>query len=706
MKHNRVPSLLAVGLLQIGLIVLACVLGHALSREVLIIPKSVLRLPDVYVSTSDMWSLAGIFAAVYAMQILLTSLACRNHAFSSSRRFATEYLCYLFAYTTASLYSFLATTINYDPQLIAAIGLISTLLYLLVMIISGFMLGRQGIAGVLGQPIAAVLRRMFSVAGLLAGVYFLLPLALGMAFTMDRDIANRITQIRIWFNPVPESEWGLKNLYPELVFEQPVLARQAPGEPDSLYVLERVGRVYRVPFPQGGAKELVLDISEQLGEVEVENGALGLAFHPRYGESPQHRWAYLYYTDTRPERDQVNHLSRFDLSQPDPVARQASEFRLMSLEREGSGFHNGGSLEFGPDGYLYVGIGEGVHPRPPEARTSDAVLRAGVLRLDVDQRPGNRVPAPFVWGTLQGYHVPADNPFVANPAIRDEYWALGLRNPFRFTFDRETGDLWLGDVGSTVWEEINRIEKGKHYQFPVAEGHHPTGRSGWENLDIPERAPVYAYEHNAYDRAVVGGVVVRGDRYPSLQGKYVFADNYSAKIFVMPADQVRVDEVELIARASQYAQRGVSSVTQLASGEVLVTTLGAASEPSGEVLMLVRAEDADVVERPEPRKSLPADYDESAASASFAVNCARCHGVTGDGEGPDAAMLDVPLPDLTSPLYHAGRSDEEIQAVIEKGGTAVGMSPLMPPWGGFLEPREIEHLVLYIRSLPDKHHRH
>ncbi|QIB67529.1 c-type cytochrome [Kineobactrum salinum] len=648
--------------------------------------------------------MARIFGCVYLLQIVLATLILKSHAFSSARRFATEYVLYLFAYTTASLYSFLATTINYDPQLIAAIGLISTLFYLLAMMAVLLWRDRAGVGAALGQPVLAVVKRLFSISGVLALLYFLLPLGLGMAFTTDRDIANRITQIRIWFNPVPASEWGLKNLYPGLVFEQPVLVKQAPGDDDSLYVLERVGVVYKVPFPGGGDKELVLDIRDQLGEVEVENGALGLAFHPQFGQAEGNRQIYLYYTDTRPEDGQVNRLSRFDLDPPDVAARRASEQVLLSLPRVDDGFHNGGSVEFGSDGYLYLGLGEGVHPR--DVRRSAEVLRAGILRLDVDMRESNLPPQPFAHGQVQHYRVPADNPFVDHPDIRAEYWALGLRNPFRFTFDPDTGDIWVGDVGSTVWEEVNRIEPGKHYQFPMAEGHHSTGRSGWESLDIPQQGPVYAYEHNAYDRAVIGGVVYRGDQYPSLRDRYVFADNYSAKIFVMDIDQPRVDEVELIARADQYAQRGVSSVVQLNSGEILVTTLGAASEPGGEVLLLVRAADADVVERTVAEEAPAGDYDEKASAALYAVNCARCHGLTGDGEGPDAAMLNVELPDMTSPMFHASRSAEDIRAVIEEGGAAQGMSPLMPPWGGFLQSREIDDLVIYLQSLPDKHHRH
>ena len=698
MNKTGLKELLPAGLLQLFLVGLSCVLGYALSRQIELIPSAVLPLPDVYVSREDMWSLTRIFVVVYLIQIAVSSLLLKSHAFASLPRFATEYIFYLFAYTTASLYSFLATTINYDPQLIAAIGLLSTVFYLLTMILVLALRDRHSVLAAMGQPIWALLKRLVSVPGVLALLYFLLPLALGMAFTANRDVANRITQIRIFFNPSPESEWGLRNLYPDLVFEQPILVKQAPGEADSLYVLERVGRVYRVPFPEGDEKELVLDIRDQLGEVEIENGALGMAFHPQFNAVGGNQLLYLYYTDTRPQGRQLNKLSRFDLSSPDPVTRKASEYQLMILPRVSDGFHNGGSLEFGDDGYLYMGIGEGVHPRGDQ--TSAETLRAGMLRLDIDNRPENLVPEQMASAQLQGYRVPADNPFVERSDIRAEYWALGLRNPFRFTFDSVTGDLWVGDVGSTIWEEVNRIEKGRHYQFPMVEGRNPTARSGWETLDLPQQGPVYTYQHDAYDRAVIGGMVYRGEQYPSLQGQYVFADNYSAKIFVIPADQEQVDEAQEIARANQFAQRGVSSVVQLDSGEILVTTLGAASDPGGEVLVLVAAEDADaVVDRNDTASEDPVEYDEVASASLFAVNCARCHGERGTGEGPDASLLGVELPDFTSQQYQATATSESLYEVIAEGGAAVDMSPLMPPWAGALSSQEIEHLVIYIQSL-------
>lgn len=693
---------ISVVVFQLLVIIVAVVAGYYFTRDYNIIPKAVLRLPEVYVSHSDMWSIASTFFIVYFVQILLSQLIFKDHGFENVKRFANEYLFYLCAYTIASLYLFLATTINYDGQLIAAMGLFSTIAYLLAMLVIQTRSG-NGFIDAGKQVIGSLFARMLSVKGGAVLVFFLVPLMLGKAFTSDRDIANVITQVRIFFNPVESSNWGFKNKLPGIVFEQPVLVTQAQGDQDSIYILERVGKVYKASAKGAANKELLLDLSENMGEIEVENGAVGLAFHP--GFNADKPFAFIYYTDTRPEGYQLNKLSRFDLSLDSVVARKQSETTILEFIRGDDGFHNGGSLEFGPDGFLYVGLGESVHPR--KIKKSSEVLSGGILRLDIDMDENKSVVPgiAFKHGKAANYLVPRDNPFIGNDQVMDEYWALGFRNPFRFTFDSLNGDLWVGDVGSTVWEEVNRVEKGKHYQFPMLEGRSSTGKSSWEDLGIEQQGPVYSYEHNAYDRAVIGGVVDRGELYPELKNRYIFADNYSAKVFAIDANASEVEEAELLARANQYAQRGVSSVVQLSTGEILITTLGAASEASGEVLQLVRADQADVFEE-QDSDSAPKDYNEDATASLFAVNCSRCHGATGDGKGPDSELLAVELPDFTSPMFHYSRNTEVLTAAIADGGIAVGKSALMPPWGGFLKPEEIEHLVIYIQALPEKHHQH
>jgi len=702
-KHSLIEVLI-----QLFIIFICTYIAYQFTQTHDIIPRSVIQLPSVHISESDAWHLSIIFTTTFAIILIPLQFILGNGVFYNPRRFASEYMAYLCAYTTASLYTFFVTTINYHPQLIAAIGLFSTIAYILIFI--GWYANKEIEGSKFSSLYLApynILRKLLSIKGILIIIYFLSPLLLGKAFVSDRDTANLITQIRIWFNPVEKSGWGLKQLYTSLDFSQPMLVKQAPNDSDSLYVLERSGRIIKLSYPESSQADLVLDITNLLGEVEIENGALGFDFHPEFNQpnSQNANFIYLYYTEYRGDT-QINRLSRFDISLPNLEDRLHSETIILSLPRNPDGFHNGGSIEFGPDGFLYIGLGEGVHPK--EASSYSETLRSGILRIDLDTSNTNSsyVPSePFAHGTRQHYLIPKDNPFVGNPEVMDEYWAIGLRNPFRFTFDPETKKLWVGDVGSTVWEEVNIIEKGKHYQFPFIEGRHSTGKEKPEQLPAPEQGPFYTYEHTAYDRAVIGGLVYRGNKLPELFGKYIFADNYSAKIFLADADKTEVDEVKLIAQGSQYAQRGISSVVQLKNGDILVTLLGAASHPTGEILSLIKSDQKTTTS---PLKSTAekqthepeiTEYSANITRQLFSINCTRCHGKEGRGDGPDAESLDVALPDFTSKEFQSSRTDQEIREIIDKGGASLQKSPMMPPWGGALNQSEIDHLIIYIRNL-------
>ena len=298
----------------------------------------------------DYIKILTIFFVGYAIQILLSCFIFKSHAFASLKRFANEYIWYLFAYTTISLYIFLTTTINYDPQLIAAIGLFSTIFYWLVALIVLTISKKATVS----EFFKGMMLRFLSISGFLALVYFLVPLVLGKAFSSDRDVANKITQIRIWFNPVAETNWGFKTVFKGIKFHQPVIARQAPNIDQDIFVLERFGKIYHMDLTQPEkTPQLMLDLSDELGVVEMENGAIGLALHPEFGlENSDKQFAYVYFTDTRPEGGiQHNRLSRFDLSKDTLHERKASEQVILLLDREDSGFHNGGSLEFGQDGF-------------------------------------------------------------------------------------------------------------------------------------------------------------------------------------------------------------------------------------------------------------------------------------------------------------------------------------------------------------------
>ena len=280
---------------------------------------------------------------------------------------------------------------------------------------------------------------------------------------------------------------------------------------------------------------------------------------------------------------QVNRVSRFNLDVSPVEAASQSELPLMVLKRHASGFHNGGSIEFGPDGFLYIALGEGIRTKTYVSQAE--TLRQGVLRIDVDQiggeksHPISRQPGN---GETLNYFIPNDNPFLEMEGILEEYWAIGLRNPFRISFDQKTHMLWLGDVGTTKWEEVNVIKRGGHYQYPFIEGYEATDTKRPDHVLGKEYSPLYTYVHTAYDRAVIGGIVYRGHQLPQLQDQYIFGDNYSSKLFAMPAEDRRVEDVTLLAKADQFAQRGISSITQASNGDILVTTLGRSKLPTGQ----------------------------------------------------------------------------------------------------------------------------
>ena len=699
-------------------VVTACVYaGYKISRSFQIIPYSVLPLPPVYISPNDVFEIVSIFFICHLGFYLFSAWIYRTPALRDAARFAGEYMFYLLGYTTASLYLFLATTINYDAQMVAAIGLFATIglviLFAVNAIVSSGSIGRFFTSLFIAPW--AIVKRLVSISGFLVMLYFVSPLLLGVAFVADRDTANVITQIRIFFNQETNTDWGLVNAVGDLVFAQPILAKLNPIKSDELLVLERAGVLKRVDYPSGDNMQVLLDITQKLGEVESENGALGFAFHPEFGQvdSNNSGFIYLYYTNYR-EDGQTNYLSRFDINKSSVSEILGTEQHLLVMHRESSGFHNGGSVEFGPDGYLYIGLGEGV--RLPDLFTYADVFRAGILRIDVDGKVG-LAPSKLKNGLTANYTVPPDNPFLQTDAILNEYWAIGLRNPFRISHDHLTGQLWAGDVGSTIWEEVNLIEKGTNYQFPAVEGRVPISHEELTDEDkvwtasvpndVPQKGPVYTYEHTAYDRAVIGGVVYRNGPFEELEGQYIFADNYSAKVFLLKTGQETVDSVELMTTADQFAQRGVSSVMQLYNGDLIVTVLGAASNPGGEVLRLVHAHEAAIINAQKPTKKQPTSdadealmvYNADGMKSLFVVNCARCHGVKGDGNGPDSGKLGVPVPDMTSVAFHDSRTEQQLYDVIYKGGAAVGMSPMMPPWGGFLKDQEIEFMVRYIQEL-------
>jgi glucose/arabinose dehydrogenase len=280
-----------------------------------------------------------------------------------------------------------------------------------------------------------------------------------------------------------------------------------------LFVVEQVGRI-RVRQPSG-VTTVFLDITDRV-ECCGERGLLGLAFHPDYPTTP---FFYVHYT--RGGGDIV--ISRFQVSANPNLATPGSELVLRIIEHSAEGNHNGGMVAFGPDGKLYVGIGDGGGGNDPNnnaQNTSPNNLLGKVLRFDVD------IPAPYI---------PGDNPFGSNNLI----WAYGLRNPFRFSFDRATGQLFLGDVGQNQREEIDIITAGGNYGWRVFEGTRCTdlGPALCGPQFIP---PIAEYGHSVGRCSVTGGYVYRGTAGTLPVGTYVFADFCTGEIFVLQNGAVQL----------------------------------------------------------------------------------------------------------------------------------------------------------------------
>ncbi len=299
---------------------------------------------------------------------------------------------------------------------------------------------------------------------------------------------------------------GLQALV-DYTFSNPVFLTASPDSTERLFVVEQDGRILILKDGQILASPF-LDIS---GKVSTggERGLLGLAFHPRFSSNGRF---FVNYTQAS---DRATVIAEYHVSSA-PNTAAPDELVLLVISQP-YGNHNGGMLAFGPDQLLYIGMGDGGAGGDPANRAQNrGDLLGKFLRIDVDHDPP--------------YSIPADNPFVGLPG-KPEIFALGLRNPWRFSFDRETGDLWAGDVGQNAWEEIDVITKGKNYGWRLLEGTHcfnpETDCHRVPNLV----APVTEYANEKGRCSVTGGYVYRGTQVTLLQGIYVFGDFCSGEIW-------------------------------------------------------------------------------------------------------------------------------------------------------------------------------
>jgi glucose/arabinose dehydrogenase len=276
-------------------------------------------------------------------------------------------------------------------------------------------------------------------------------------------------------------------------------------QPGSVFIVDSSGQVNPVPF---------LDITGKV-TYQGEQGLLGLAFHPDYRNNG---YFYVYYIGA----GDSSHIARFSMLAGNPEkADPQSEMKIMTLAQPYKN-HNGGNLVCGPGGYLYIGLGDGGSGGDPQNGAQNPVELLGkILRIDVDH--GNP------------YSIPESNPFYGLSPVRNEIWAIGLRNPWRFSFDRKTNDLWIADVGQNALEEINFQPAGSHggenYGWRCYEGDQPFNEAGCAPADSFS-FPVYTYPHGD-ECSVTGGFVYRGDSLSPFYGKYFFADYCSDRIWTL-----------------------------------------------------------------------------------------------------------------------------------------------------------------------------
>ena len=284
------------------------------------------------------------------------------------------------------------------------------------------------------------------------------------------------------------------------------------GRNGRVLVTEQDGRIRALDGASAGDLDVIefLDISDRVSNRRSEEGLLGLALDPT-----NEAHLYVYYSAARPRRSVV---SRFTIADDHPRADPDSELVILEVEQPYAN-HNGGQIAFGPDGYLHIGLGDGGAAGDPLGNGQDtATLLGAVLRIDVSRATPE-----------QPYAIPPDNPFAPGGG-RGEIWAYGLRNPWRFSFDRDTGDLWAGDVGQNRWEEIDLIERGGNYGWNVLEGNHCFGvRDGCQREGMA--APVWEYSLDGEPCSVIGGYVYRGSAIPWLKGVYVYGDFCSGEVF-------------------------------------------------------------------------------------------------------------------------------------------------------------------------------
>lgn len=336
-------------------------------------------------------------------------------------------------------------------------------------------------------------------------------------------------------SPEPPLPFRAEALFPKLNFREATVLTFAPGS-DRFFVSEQGGKIYSLASDPGVAKkDPFLDVSDvinnrpdkdELTQPPRELHVYGLEFHPKFAEN---RFCYVCYVtgyrdNAKGEHPRGSRVSRFTVSRSDPPICDPKSEKAIIEWKEGG--HNGGCLKFGPDGYLYISTGDGDGPFLPDVKDVGqdmSSLLSKIMRIDVEREQGGKA-----------YTIPADNPFVSLEGARGEIWAYGFRNPWKMSFDRKTGDLWVGDVGWELWEMVYRVSKGDNCGWSIMEGPQEIKREG--KRGPTEIVPPAVSIPHTDGASVTGGFVYRGKKFPELYGQYIFGDWETRRIWGVPVD--------------------------------------------------------------------------------------------------------------------------------------------------------------------------
>lgn len=347
---------------------------------------------------------------------------------------------------------------------------------------------------------------------------------------------------------------------------RPILLTHAGDGSNRLFVPTQQGVIHSFTNDEAAQKTTIfLDIRDRVrySDSQNEEGFLGLAFHPKFKTNGE---LFVFYTDVKAKM--ANVVSRFRVSKTDPTkADPASEEEIIRFEKPFWN-HDGGTIAFGPDGFLYVTHGDGGAGNDPHENGQNLKTILGkVLRLDVDHK-----------GEGKNYSIPKDNPFVAKAGAAPEIWAYGLRNVWRMSFDRKTGTLWAADVGQNLFEEINILKSGGNFGWNLREALHPFGAKGVDvRDDLIE--PLWEYHHEI-GKSITGGFVYRGSKLPELDGAYLYADYITLRTWALWYDAAK-DRV--------VANRPISGPTH--------SVLSFGEDEKGEVYFLSLANDGQGIYR-------------------------------------------------------------------------------------------------------------